>query len=212
MTAIKMNSCQRIVSPDVTKEDRQTPQADSTGDPSQDEADLLSSPTAHILDSKHEANSRRMSLQEISPIPSPSQCQYGSGIRATGYGSVPCMSLGSESVYYPHHHSAAGRIGGGSPFLPASAPSPLLPNVNQGLSFSSHMTACRLAAQPSPDGSLRQSSMSSSPTSSSSSSGYALRPSHGHGHHVALSSCTYMQSPQSSYASHHIAANMMNFP
>lgn len=204
MAIMKMGS-QRLTPLQTIKEERDLPQADSTDDTSQDRSDLVATSSCHILNTKHD--SKRINSQENSPIPSPSHCQFEGGFKAGGYGSVSCMSTGRESVYYPHHHPSAGRIGGS--FLPSASPSPLLPSM----SFSSQMAACRLSSQPPPDCSLRQPSSTSSP----SSSGYGLRPGVGQGHHGNLSSCTYMQPPQHSYTPHHLAAaNMhvmnMNFP
>ncbi|BFZ18656.1 hypothetical protein BsWGS_21695 [Bradybaena similaris] len=210
LLVMKMDS-QRMTSPHIIKEELQLSQADSTEDTSQDHTDLTAASTCHILGRKLDTN-KRMSALEISPIPSPGQCQFESVTKAGGYGSMPYMTSSRESVYYPHHHPSSGRMAGAGSFLPAATTSPLLQSMNPGLSFSSQMAACRLSAQTSPECSLRDSSSTSSPTSSS----YGLRPSVAQGTHPSLSSCTYMQPSQHSYAPHHLAANMhvmnMNFP
>ncbi|XP_059139250.1 T-box-containing protein TBX6L-like isoform X2 [Physella acuta] len=208
MLVMKMEG-HRMTSTQAIKEERLTSQVDSTDDVSQDRSDLMTSSTCQMLSGKHDVSSKRMTPSESSPIPSPTQCQYGGGLKTGGYG--PCMSGPGDSVYYPHHHPTAGRMGGSASFLPAAASSPLLPNMNPGLSFSSQMAACRLAAQSPSDCALRQSA-----SSSSVQPGYGLRPSPSQGPHGPLSSCTYMQSPQAGYSSHHLTANMhvmnMNFP
>lgn len=202
-----------MTSPSDSKGGRHSPHADSTADALPDRGDLLATSVNHFLGSKHSSNSPGMTESEISSIPSPSQCQFRSGAKSDGFGAVSCMGISSEPMYYPYHHSAAGRLGGGGSFLTAATASSLLPNMNPGLSMSTPSTACRLAAHSSSDYSLRQ--PSSTPPSSSSSS-YGLRPNPGQAHHDTLSSCTYMNSSQHGYAPHHFAANMhvmnMNFP
>uniref|UniRef100_A0A2C9JVX2 T-box domain-containing protein n=2 Tax=Panpulmonata TaxID=977775 RepID=A0A2C9JVX2_BIOGL len=212
MLVMKMDAHRMTSSSKAIKEERLASHSDPADDGSQDREDMMSASSYHLLgSSKHDLlGTKRLGSGDASPVPSPTQCQYGGGVKSGAFGSVSCMGGAGDSEYYPHHHPSAGRMAGSGSFLPGATSSPLLPNINHGLSFSSQMAACRLSSQASPDCALRQ------PSSSSSASGYGLRPSPGQGPHSALSSCTYMQSPHPTYAPHNLAANMhvmnMNFP
>ena len=226
----------RMTSPHAIKEEHMTSQADSTEDiaPPHDTSDPSDAlVTSQQTPSCHQMGGvKRMTSQDISPIPSPTQCQYDATMTpkptSGGYSSMTCMSgPASDSVYYPHHPARLPT--GSAPFLPAATSSPLLPSMNHGLGFSSQMAACRLASQSPSDCALRgASSSSTSPTSSTSAAAAAaaatspyanLRPSPtqlSQHPHNPFSSCTYMQPSQPGYPSHPLTANMhmmnMNFP
>ena len=241
MDAMKMTSSQRMTSPHHVKEEHMTSQADSTDDLSGhdsglDPQDNLSPLSHHMLGGGVKPDMggvKRLTPHDLSPIPSPTQCQYGGNmsLKSSVYGSSAGFSTGSDSVYYPHHQ--AHRLGGTS-FLPAATSSPLIPSINHSinhaLGFSSHGFQGRLghdSGSPS-DCALRQGASSTSPTSSSTatsssnmSSGYGgLRPSPhlpsptGPAHNP-LSSCTYMQPSQLSqpgYPSPHLPSPHLPSP
>ncbi|GFO08960.1 T-box transcription factor tbx2 [Plakobranchus ocellatus] len=138
----------RLTSPHVIKQERMTSHhADSTDDISSLDrsdgsggSDPMTSPTSSCHGYRKSGDSgRRMTSHEVSgssgsPIPSPTQCQYGVGslgghngtgvdsssMKLPAYGSSSSYmggvgsggSFGNSSVYYPHHHSSVGRMSG----------------------------------------------------------------------------------------------------
>ena len=143
----------RMTSPHTIKQERMTSHhADSTDDVSSLDrsdgsggSDPMTSPSSSCHGYRKNGDSgKRMTSHEVSgsngsPIPSPTQCQYGvsslggpagvqsadtSSMKFPAYGSSSAYmggvsggglgagGFGNSSVYYPHHHSSAGRMGG----------------------------------------------------------------------------------------------------
>ncbi|GFR91211.1 hypothetical protein ElyMa_000838000 [Elysia marginata] len=147
----------RMSSPHSIKQERMTSHhADSTDDVSSLDrsdgsggSDVMTSPSTLHSYRKSGDSGKRMTSHEVSgssgsPIPSPTQCQYGvggvggslaappghaldtPGMKFPSYGSSSAYmggvtgggGFGNSSVYYPHPHPSAGRMG-----VPASASS-----------------------------------------------------------------------------------------